>query len=488
MNHSLVSVLLGLICRNCSQDIIPFFHSNPHFIRRFFRGFPTCDSATPSRSLGRHRINAWFDHFSYDGSPFGLGAQALEHYLLAERDKLWQYLSWQDRSVSPIVCAQNRARFTELDVVGTVEMLLREEPHFFESALFCTSLTRESAEFLAIDLPFFISCLFTVLPRPTHAEELAGHYVLMRTVTKYLETTPFETLGQLLLPTLPSEDVQELLRAFRLEIAHKQISDQHDRGAEKIHVPQRTDATRGLSSRKRKRELPEETHQPYSAEPGTILLHSTWRTCEDVVLCHALLKFPGRFVRLLYEDCNLKEAIDGLLDSHKVQLTSQTARDNDLAMHWALCKYFQNECYGDGGLQDRLIALAFEVLLLRYRLQAVGYGDPQTFSALMQREGVSFTALYDDYDYDDDHSTSSPNPNKKTRKKDQKKKSKKKKKKKSKRRHHSRGSSIHVGWVLAPAAGRSGEITIHNTSDLLDHLVQRSLHAIWNRFSDAPST
>lgn len=98
----------------------------------------------------KKRIPQWFSFtFRYDSRNIAKvcsgknehGAFALEQYLFANRDTIWEKLPWQGkRGVTPVVAIQKKNLLMELDLVKTLELLCFEKPPdrlgFWESEVF----------------------------------------------------------------------------------------------------------------------------------------------------------------------------------------------------------------------------------------------------------------------------------------------------------------------------------------------------------------
>ena len=55
--------------------------------------------AVNCKTLTRHN-RQWFSHFNFAGVP-KFGALAMEHYLFANRDTLWEKLKWTGKRANP---------------------------------------------------------------------------------------------------------------------------------------------------------------------------------------------------------------------------------------------------------------------------------------------------------------------------------------------------------------------------------------------------
>eukprot|EP00727_Mastigamoeba_balamuthi_P011008 m51a1_g653 hypothetical protein (972) ;mRNA; f:207934-218195 len=190
--------LLCLACQGSPRAVARALSRDAELFRRFFRG-------------NDERVKHWFAHFSFAGQP-RYGSLALEHYLLAHREQLWERISWTGRKRTPGLAAQKRFLMMEIDVYETVGGMLCEDSAFWRSEQFRESL--RGGEFLAIDYVFFIEHMADALGIAPYAEgsprapaDAEQRRELLEAVEEYVEQTPLRDLLDHLIMLVPDDEL-----------------------------------------------------------------------------------------------------------------------------------------------------------------------------------------------------------------------------------------------------------------------------------------
>ena len=105
LSSSYAATLMLMLCQHRAKEVWQLVRDDLSLIKAFFRGESGDDDRHSSSSSGgssssSKRIDRWFNHFSYSEAP-KRGAKALEQYCLANRETLWDRLTWEKGMASP---------------------------------------------------------------------------------------------------------------------------------------------------------------------------------------------------------------------------------------------------------------------------------------------------------------------------------------------------------------------------------------------------
>lgn len=143
-----LEALMRLMCEQQGGRVARYLAlHHPNVYQSFFLGGST------------HRILSWFSGMPISGlQDFSPGAKALCRFALREREKgVWSKLVWTGKHAqAPAVVAAKTHYFQELDIVASVNSILRDKrfsEEFLKSDLWLESV---NASILEIDLGFFV--------------------------------------------------------------------------------------------------------------------------------------------------------------------------------------------------------------------------------------------------------------------------------------------------------------------------------------------
>ncbi len=266
-----------------------------------------------------------------------------------------------------IYALQVRARFTELDVERSVEVLLREDPAFFESDAFRRGISK--GDFLNVDYDYFTRHLCDILREALEHSEEEQHVTeeyrqgahLRRMLEDYIRDESMHKLCDYLLPEMTDEDIQNLIRDIK-EYHYAKMSETITRDTNNIVAKY-------------------------------VIIDSGLESFEDLLFYNALASFGGRVIRLLKAQGEEGEEVSYIivdwLDKHSLLLTNSAEKQKDLVSHYAL----RREIAQHASTQEHCRFIVLECFLLRFRL-SMCFQDRKSLKVILQAEGIEHKSIY----------------------------------------------------------------------------------------------
>ncbi|KAL6077613.1 hypothetical protein QOT17_002085 [Balamuthia mandrillaris] len=328
--------LLQLLCQRRPEQVLEeLLALRPGFVRSFFMGRDASSTTerrhrnhdaqedeeeakerAEQRERSERRIAAWFDYMAPRGGDKPVkGGQALEQYCLRHRGSLWHALAWKrgQSSVSPVMAAHVRSKFSRLDVIATMNNFLhgttssrnsdedndgdsdgrhggdrdihRALLSFWQSDILQQNILSAALEFVELEVRFFVDLLMCLLfredeeppqqtTRTTYRRMQQGSSI-NRLLHRYLQEENMQLLCKHLLPCL---DDQKLLAFYHNLVAvlerYSHLND--DEGG-----CQRTPLT------------------PVQRSTRFVLFDCKWQTLDDVLLYSALCNHRTLVISLI---------------------------------------------------------------------------------------------------------------------------------------------------------------------------------------------
>jgi len=345
--HAMVVPSNGPIDERSAGHVLAFMaKEQPHFLGRLVKD----DTTLLLRFFRRTDMaRQWFNRFekcAKHGIRTKGGAEALRHYLFANRETEWDKIVWEgDTHYAPPSVAARPQLLTQMDAVRTAYTLL-DDPKFLASAPFQTAVGEGSL--VTLDPSFFIDALLDDLREesPTDGRVLAA-------IVAFLRGCPFPDLLMALYPSLSDDQLLGLA----------------------------TDL------------LPSDAAPPTPTGAWSwetlVLLRGHWRTLDELLLYHALATTG---LRDALADEDLPAALDPLLAAYN-RHASASDQDADARAFEDLRRRWGRRDLTTHEIRSHLL-LGFR---LRYCLR-VHLSDDESLVSLIRAHRLPFAAAPDAVD------------------------------------------------------------------------------------------